>query len=284
MTRYMAITPVRDEERFLPALIDSMTSQTRKPERWIIIDDGSGDATFQIVETAARNHDWIEPHHLARDRQRRPGGESVIMEFLPPGEWSDFDFIARFDADLTFDPHYIEALIDEFAREPRLGIASGSLLEPAKSGWREVVTPAFHTRGPSKVYSRSCFDAIGGLEPGLGWDTIDEIRAIMHGFVTRSFRHLHAYHHRPTGSARGLSHGRFNAGIAAYHSGYSPLFMAARVLRHVALGRPVQGAAMMAGFLDGYLRGTKRTASPEVVKFVRDQQLRKLLAMDTQWR
>jgi hypothetical protein len=196
----------------------------------------------------------------------------------------DVDFIARFDADLTFDAGYIEGLLDEFAREPRLGIASGTLLEPANREWRAVVTPAFHTRGCSKLYSVACFEAIGGLEPGLGWDTIDEIRAIMHGFTTRSFRHLLAYHHRPAGSARGVSDGRFNAGIAAYQAGYSPIFMTARALRQVAFGRPVQAAAMLAGFLDGYLRRSKRAASPEMVRFVRGQQRRKLLAMKTQWR
>jgi glycosyltransferase involved in cell wall biosynthesis len=285
MSNYLSITPVRDEERFLPGLIASMVSQTRRPERWLLIDDGSADATPAIIEEAARVHRWIEPRHLPRERVRRPGGESVIMQFLPPEAWRDVDFIARFDADLTFDSDYIERLLAEFARQPRLGIASGTLLEPGSDGaWREVVTPTFHTRGPSKLYSRPCFAAIGGLEPGLGWDTIDEIRAIMHGFVTRSFRHIHAWHHRPTGSARGMSRGRFNAGRAAYQAGYSPVFMGARVLRHLAIGRPLQGVAMLAGFADGYLRRAKRAASPDVVRFVRTQQMRRLFAMESRWR
>ncbi len=284
MTSYLAITPVRDEERFLPGLIASMASQTRKPERWLIIDDGSIDATASIIDEAARQHGWIEPHHLSNNCARRPGGESLIMQFLPPEIRRGVDFIARFDADLTFDTNYIEELLAQFAIEPRLGIASSTLFEPANGEWREIVTPAFHTRGSNKLYSRSCFEAIGGLESGLGWDTIDEIRAIMHGFVTRSFRHVRAYHHRPAGSARGVSRGRVNAGRAAYQVGYSPLFMAVRVLRQLALGRPLQSAAMLAGFAEGYVRGAKRAASPDVVKFVRTQQRRRLLAMDSEWR
>src|SRR5580693_9460498 len=43
--RFITITPARDEEKFLPRLIASMTAQTLKPARWIIIDDGSTDAT-----------------------------------------------------------------------------------------------------------------------------------------------------------------------------------------------------------------------------------------------
>jgi len=77
----------------------------------------------------------------------------------------------------------------------------------------------------------ACFAAIGGLEAGLGWDTIDEVRAMMLGFGTRNFRHIHAYHHRPQGAAGGLSRGRKAAGRAAYNVGYLPVFLMARALR-----------------------------------------------------
>ena len=60
MDRYIAITPARDEEQFLPGLITSMAAQTRLPERWIVIDDGSADGTAQILDDAAREHRWIE--------------------------------------------------------------------------------------------------------------------------------------------------------------------------------------------------------------------------------
>ena len=56
MDRYIAITPARDEEQFLPGLIKSMAAQTRLPERWIVIDDGSADRTAQILDEAARMH------------------------------------------------------------------------------------------------------------------------------------------------------------------------------------------------------------------------------------
>lgn len=283
MKEYLAITPARDEEKFLPGLIASMTNQTCLPARWIIIDDGSSDASAALIDQAAQNHRWIEPHHLPRNRKRAPGGESVIMQFLRRDLWERFDFILRVDADVSFNSTLVGSLIGEFAREQNLGIVSPVLLEPSPANWREVRNPHFHTRGPMKMYSRLCFAAIGGLEPGLGWDTVDETRAWMLGFKTWSCPHLSAFHHRPQGAASGMRHARIQSGRAAYYSGYSPIFMIARALRHSFRRRPATGALMLAGYFQGYLHRWPRLASPELIRFVRRQQVRRLLRMESIW-
>src|SRR5262249_33688680 len=148
------------------------------------------------------------PHHLPRDRSRAPGGESIIMRFLPRDAWQGFDAILRLDADLSFGPQFADLLLTEMENEPRLGIAGPTLYEWHRSGWREMPMPSFHTRGAAKMYSARCFAAIGDLEACLGWDTIDEARAMMLGFKTRSFRHITARHHRPQGAAGGRWGGR----------------------------------------------------------------------------
>ena len=141
MHSYLAITPVRDEELFLPELIDSMRSQRILLTCWIIVDDGSTDRSAGIIDEAARKYSWIKARHLRRDRDRRPGGESIIMRFLPRELLSQFEFIARFDADLMFGSDYIELLLNEFARDELLGIASGCLIEQTSRGWEERITP-----------------------------------------------------------------------------------------------------------------------------------------------
>jgi glycosyltransferase involved in cell wall biosynthesis len=285
MTNYLAITPARDEERLLPGLIDSMTAQTRPPERWIIVNDGSIDSTAAIIDSAARRYSWIEPHHLERNRMRAEGGESALTKLLPPELSNDYAYILRLDADLSFATDFVELLLAEFARDAKLGIGGATLWEPERGRWREVPTPYFHTRGAAKMYSGTCFAAIGGLDAGLGWDTIDEATALMRGFHTRSFRHIHACHHRPQGAAGGRWRGRLASGRAAYRAGYSPGFMVARAAAH-AFARPylLGGVLMLGGFLEGYLRRRPRAASPDLVKFVRGQQRRRLLLMDSVWR
>ena len=280
----MAITPARDEERLLPGLIASMEAQNVRPDRWILIDDGSVDKTLSLAQEAAARCSWIEVHHLDRRADRAPGGESVVMRFLPCDQRADYDFILRLDADLTFGPEMAELLIAEFEKNPRLGIAGAVLYEPSGSGWREIRMPRFHTRGAAKMYSTKCFDAIGGLQAGIGWDTIDGAQAMMLGFEPRNFRHIVAYHHRPQGAAGGILRGRFGTGRTAYVLGYSPIFMVARAAANALQSPPIIGSIMLlAGYLEGYFRRLPRSASPELVKFIRRQQLRRLLMLESTW-
>ena len=135
------------------------------------------------------------------------------------------------------------------------------------------------------MYSKACFEAIGGLSTGLGWDTLDEARAMMLDFNSRSFRHIRAYHHRPQGAAGGQIGASRAMGRAAYNVGYHPLFMALRAAKRAFSWPPlVGGAFLMIGYLEGYLRREEMIATPELVRFIRKQQLRRLLLMESVWR
>jgi poly-beta-1,6-N-acetyl-D-glucosamine synthase len=282
---YIAITPARDEERFLPFLIESMVRQSIRPQRWIIIDDGSADATPMLADAAAHEHPWIDVRHLKRERMRKRGGASIVMRHLPRELWQDADYILRLDADISFGPRFVESLLAEFHRDRALGIAGALLLERRGRALGHDRVPAFHVRGATKMYSRECFEAIGGLEAGPGWDTIDETRAMMRDFKTRSFPHINAIHHRPLGAADGRWRVLVAGGRAAYHAGYSPLFLAARAARR-ALSAPVglAGVLLMSGYVAAYLRGEPRTAERELVRFVRKQQMRRLFFMESAWK
>jgi poly-beta-1,6-N-acetyl-D-glucosamine synthase len=284
VSRYLVITPARDEEQFLPRLIDSVASQHQRPDRWIIIDDGSMDRTASIVDAAAITFPWIEPRHLPRLRDRAPGGESVIMQALPRDACQQYDHILRLDADLSFAADFCQLLLTEFGQDSQLGIAGPTLYEPTHSGWHEIRQPQFHTRGAAKLYSGACLASIGGLDGGLGWDTLDEAYAMMLGFRTRSFRHITAKHHRPQGAASGRQ-ARMAAGLSAYKVGYSPLFMLARAARQ-SFSAPFSfgGLLLLTGYLKGYLQRQRRSAPPELVKFIRKHQLRRLLCRDSLWR
>lgn len=282
--KYIAITPARDEEGFLPDMIASMVAQTLAPTRWIVIDDGSEDRTGEIIDRAAQKYPWIEPQHLPKGRHREPGGESVIMRFLPKAIWQDVDYIVRFDSDLLFEGDYIQRLLAEFERDPKLGIVSGCLIEPVGGEWQLNQIPSFHTRGPSKIYSRRCFEAIAPLESGLGWDTIDEVKAMMHGFRTRNFRTITAYHRRTTGSAQGMLRGRYFQGTTAYYVGYSPWFALARAARMMFTPPFVTGAtAFLRGFYSGYLYRQPQVGDPQLIKFIREQQIRRLTFRESVW-
>ena len=56
---YVLMTAAHNEEAFIERTIESVLSQTVLPKRWVIVSDGSTDKTNQIVESYARQHDFI---------------------------------------------------------------------------------------------------------------------------------------------------------------------------------------------------------------------------------
>ncbi len=71
--RLLIVSPAKDEARYLERTIASVTAQTIRPSRWIIVDDGSSDRTGEIADSAASEHPWIEVLH----RPRGPLAESA---------------------------------------------------------------------------------------------------------------------------------------------------------------------------------------------------------------
>ena len=67
---YVLVTPARNEEPFIEKTIESVTRQTVRPTRWVIVDDGSTDSTAAIVEGYRARHDWIELVRMPRHRDR----------------------------------------------------------------------------------------------------------------------------------------------------------------------------------------------------------------------
>ena len=98
------------------------------------------------------------------------------------------DVIVKLDADVSFDNDHFERLLDAFVANPRLGIAGSTCLEESAGRWAEVTTAAHHVRGAVRAYRCECLDAVGPLEPALGWDSADELKAAALGWQTRDAR------------------------------------------------------------------------------------------------
>ncbi len=287
LSEYVVVSPVRNEERNLPATIQSVASQTILPKQWIIVDDGSTDHTVEILEQAARTYPWISLIHRA-DRGFREPGTGVIAAFydgytqIRPTDWS---FLVKLDGDLVLPPDYFEQCLEEFRRDPKLGIGGGTLYHIEHG--TEVVepNPRFHVRGATKIYRRGCWEAIGGLLKAPGWDTLDEVKAQMLGWGTRSFPEPRVLHLKPTGSADGTWRNAVKNGRANYVSGYHPVFMILKCLKRV-VERPygVVAAGHLYGFATGYLKRIQQVNDPALVRYIRHQQIRRLLLSDSIWK
>jgi glycosyltransferase involved in cell wall biosynthesis len=286
-TNYVVISPVRDEEAYIRFTVECMVHQTIVPKEWIIINDGSSDKTGNILDEYARQYPWIRVVHRANRGFRKAGGG--VVEAFNDGynavQFRNWDFLVKLDGDLSFDCDYFEKCFKNFENEPRLGVGGGVICY-VENGVKEFEKcPAFHVRGATKIYKRGCWDEIGGFWAAPGWDTMDEVKASMLGWTTRSFPDLHIVHHRHTGTAEGLWSGLVKNGRANYICGYHPLFMISKCLLRI-IRRPylIGSIALFYGFLSGYWKRIPQVDDPKTINYLRRQQLGRLLGWETIWR
>src|SRR4029077_15397597 len=110
--KYVLVTPARNEERFIAKTLESMVVQTLLPERWVIVDDGSTDKTPEIVQRYAARCPWIELVRLSQRADRSFAGKVHSFNAgLKRAKTLEFDVIGNLDADLSFDPDYLEFLM-----------------------------------------------------------------------------------------------------------------------------------------------------------------------------
>jgi glycosyltransferase involved in cell wall biosynthesis len=285
--RVLIVSPVRNEAAHIERVARAVAAQESPPAQWVVIDDSSTDGTLELLRGLAAELPILRvlqaprqtQHADARDRLARAAAPRNFNAGLATSDWREYTHVMKLDGDIELLPGYLRVLLDRFAANPRLGLAGGVLDEPAEDGgMRRVVIPSYHVHGALKCYSRACFDAIGGVQERLAWDTIDETYARMLGFDTVSFSDLVSIHHRPCGSADGLLRGRARHGECAYISHYPPTWVTLRSFK-VARSSPrgISGAAFLFGYLRAAARRTERVPDAAYRRFTRRELRQRLL-------
>lgn len=285
--RYVVITPVRNEEENIDETIRSVSDQSVRPLEWVIVDDGSTDKTAEILDRYAFQLPWIRVFHLA-DRGFREPGTGVIRAFnyglhhLNEQEW---EFIVKLDGDLKMERDYFERCFAEFRRDPKLAIGGGTICHRQNGILRPDSGPRFHVRGATKIYRRGFWDMSGGLLATPGWDTLDEVKANMLGWRTRSFSDTNLVHRRPTGSADGVWRNWFKNGRANYITGYHPVFVILKCVKRIPQ-KPffLSSFALFCGFVSGYFMRVPQVNDKDLVRYVRRQQVLRMLLQESIWK
>jgi glycosyltransferase involved in cell wall biosynthesis len=264
-----------------------VVAQTICPSRWVIVDDGSTDGTAALLDRYAAQCPWISVLH-APDRGARLNAWGVMEAFhfgLNSIKQLDFDFLVKLDGDVGLEPDYFERCFAEFQRDPQLGIGGGLIWNAFAGDIKSDPCPLNHVRGATKIYRRACWNALGGLERTPGWDTVDEVKAQMVGWKVRTFRHLKVLHYRPTGRAEGGWRNAVKDGHADYFTGYHPLFMLLKCIKRL-FQKPclVGSCGLLYGFVGAYVRRHPQVSDRALIRYVRAQQMRRLLFRESIWR
>jgi hypothetical protein len=275
--RLLVISPVHNEAGHIERVARAVAAQRRPPDAWIVVDDDSSDETLELLRGLEREIDFMTvlsappaPPARGRDRLAQAAEIRAFNHGLESLEWQSFTHIAKLDGDIELPVDWYELLLRRFVEDAALGIACGQLAEILDGQSHVLPIPPHHVHGALKLYSQACFQAIGGIEERLGWDTIDEAYARMNGLKTCSFADPIAIHHRPFASRGGVLRGRARHGACAYISHQGLPWVAARALK-VGRARPVGigGAAFLFGYLQAAGGRTPRFEDPALRRFVR---------------
>lgn len=275
---YAIITPAHNEARFLPEVIRGMAEQTIRPARWIIVDDRSTDRSQEIVSEAARKYDFIQPLVMTGDPARRLGA-NVVHVFNHGLERLDVraDVIVKMDADVVLPRTYFSFLLNKFESDPRLGAASGKMFYYEKDHWTMERYSDMHVPGLCKAYRTTCFQNLGGMIPILGWDILDVAKARMLGWTVRSYTDMPLFHLRQMGLAMGMMKTHLSYGHCVYALQTHPLFVLGRAV-YRAMEKPyLSGLLIVLGYLIAALKKEPRLNEPELIRFMRKEQLGRLM-------
>jgi poly-beta-1,6-N-acetyl-D-glucosamine synthase len=281
--RLLAVAAFLDEERNLPRFLASIAAQTRAPDELVLVDDGSRDGSPELAQAFADDHSWARvlrrsPRPPQKDRLAA-AHELIAFQWGVGHSRSEWDVIAKLDADIEFPPDAFATILGALEADPALGMAGSYLSAIGADGLRRRErSPADHVRGPNKFYRRACFEQIAPLPAHLGWDTIDEVRARMRGWRTASIELPggDALHMRPVGSHDGVLRGWRRWGTCAWGYGEHPLHVLAVAVQRAGDAPPVLGSlSYVAGWVGAALRRAPR-AEPEVRAYVHRDQLRRL--------
>lgn len=215
------VIPAYNEAQYIAKTLASLAKQTLLPTKVVIVNDNSTDNTAAIVQEFAQQHPWLSLINTHEKPIHLPGSK-VIRAFQAGYDSLDknYDIILKLDADIILPDHYLETLKKHFDANPKVGMVGGFAYIETQGKWvLENLTDKDHIRGAFKAYRKACFNAIGGLKPAMGWDTVDELLCRYYQWDIITDPSLEVKHLKPTGAVYDAQ-ARYKQGEAFYTLGY----------------------------------------------------------------
>ncbi len=245
----------RNEERYIAETLDALSRQIHSPDQVIVVDDGSNDSTPEILSK------YQEKMANLVVLRRKDRGFSAIGTTLMATTYNtalkylenkEYDFLLILGADTIIPPSYIEDLIQEMERDPKLGILSGH-------DAREFYSPDF-PRGPGRMIRAEIIKRMKRLPLIYSWENYIVVFAMALGYDVKCDGRFIYHLQRPTarGSKRHVYWGRVMREL-----GYHPLYVLGRMAKAIMRGKISMAAKLLVGYMT-------TTNYPEEIKPIRE--------------
>jgi len=269
-TAYVIITPVKNEEKYIHYLIDSIINQTMKPAVWVIVDDGCTDRTIEIVKDAQMRYNWIHIESLDRGDWALGKHYSEVClagfnfaQVYCKNNGIDWNFIGLVDGDMKLVRNYFEMLINKFGDNEKLGIASGSLFSLSYGKFKCEKLREDLPVGGARLWRRECFQDAGYL-PVISSDIISIVKSNLKGWDTGVVKEVIAFQMRPLGSSQGLCKGSVYRGKCNYFLGSPPIFIILKSFKLITQFPFFHGLCFWFGYFVSYLKKMERIKDDDI--------------------
>jgi len=273
---YIIITPVKNEIKFFKNTLDSVCKQSLLPKRWLIVDDESTDGTSELIKNYSDCYKYIDHHRLIsfKPELNTVGGRSgALVNYARKFLQEQVDYIAKIDADICFEADFFERLFNEFDLNPKLGIASGCLVQDFKI---EYIKNDNAIRGATMVYRKKCFDQIKFDYTSRGEDEMNAYTARYYGWDTKTFD-IYFLHLKHEGVRNTQLFNHYETGVFKGRIPYNFLFFFLTLIKNI-FNKPfiIGSFVQLFGYIKTRFFTVDKLFNKEVCRFIREEQSNKL--------
>ena len=156
----------RNEENNIGPCIESIFTQTIKPNKVVIIDDGSSDNTFDIIKKYEKQHNTIISKKVHNNRYNKIKGYNISLAINQSIHYllthCKPDYILRMDSDVVLNHEkYMENLLNIMETNHKIGITGGVS--------NKGIFMSRHITDAARVYRLNCLINLLETSPNKGY-------------------------------------------------------------------------------------------------------------------
>ena len=166
--KLVVISPCRDEAEYMRMTLNSMISQSRKPDLWVIVDDGSRDRSMEIAELYASKDDRIKTFYNQKNLGDYPNRNRAAS--LANGK-----YLKYVDSDDYIFPNWFDVMVSAMETYAEAGIGINKFIKNSKDpgpfyytsekayGEHFFQRKLFNVSPLSVIMKREVFVSLGGF-------------------------------------------------------------------------------------------------------------------------